>query len=287
METSIKRTLRSIHLTTSFIFWRWILWIRTVVSRLSCCNILHSNREIITLALFCDSCDENELKEHPFWININALFARLTRARVCDFQSEARERCNFLVNNTSIRSSPVLFSLALCAAAQHIIYSGSEVYEYSNITSENGHCEWMSWKEAFISAEKNGTLNIEAHAHARLALRAMTKVEMNNAIPKMQYCQSVTLSKKRDHQATFEISSSKANPVTKDGEMTIGQPVYVYPSRDDYVTSLISQLKAKKPSYNHSCYLVLILDQLWKLPLLFIPMFAPPLNTYQPPRLST
>lgn len=220
-----------------------------------------SNTEIITLALFCDSCDENELKDHPFWININALFARLTRVRICDFRYEARERCNFFVNDTSIRSSPVLFSLALSAAVQYIIYSGSELYEYSNITSGNGHCEWMSWKEAFISAEKNGTLNLEARAHARLALRAMTKVEMST-IQKMHYRQTVTLSKKRDHETAFQISSSKANPVTKDGEMTIWQPVYVYPSSDDYVTSLISQLKAKNPSYNHSCHLVLILDQL-------------------------
>lgn len=215
---------------------------------------ISSNTEIITLALFCDSCDENERKDHPFWININALFARLTRLRICDFRYEARERCNFFVNDTSIRSSPVLFSLALSAAAQYIIYSGSELYEYSDITSGNGHCEWMSWKEAFISAEKNGTLSLEARAHARLALRAMTKIEMST-IQKMHYRQTVTLSKKRDHETAFDISSSK-------GEMTIWQPVYVYPSRDDYVTSLISQLKAKYPSHNHSCHLVLILDQL-------------------------
>lgn len=121
----------------------------------------------------------------------------------------------------------------------------------------------MSWKQAFISAEKNWTLNLEALAHARLALRAMTKVEMNcEAIQKMHHRQTVTLSKKRDHEATFQISSSEANPVTKDSEMTIGQPVYVYPSRDDYATSLISQLKAEIPSYNHSCDLVLILGQL-------------------------
>lgn len=166
-----------------------------------------SSSEIITLALFCDSCDENELQDHPFWININALFAHLTRARICDFWDEARERRNFFVNDTSIRSSPVLFSLALSAAVQYIIYSGLEVYKYSNITSGNGHCEWMSWKEAFISTEKNRTLNLEARAHARLALRAMTKVEM------MHYRQTVTLSKKRDHETAFQISLSKANPV--------------------------------------------------------------------------
>lgn len=77
----------------------------------------------------------------------------------------------------------------------------------------------MSWKEAFISAEKNGTLNLEARAHARLALRAMTKVEMSKAIQKMHYRQTVTLSKKRDHETAFQISSSKANPVTKDGQL--------------------------------------------------------------------
>lgn len=121
-------------------------------------------------------------------MNINVLFARLIRARVCDFRFEARERCNFFVNNTSIRSSPVLFSLALSAAAQYIIYSGSEVYEYCNMTSGNARCEWMSWKEAFTSAEKNGTLSLEALAHAGLALRAMTKVEMNcKAVQKMHY----------------------------------------------------------------------------------------------------
>lgn len=159
----------------------------TTVSRLSCCNILHSHSEITKLALFCDSCEENELIDHPLLININALFARLTRACICNFRFEARERCNFFVNDTSIRSSPVLFSLALSAAVQYITYSESEVYEYSKIISGNGHCEWVSWKEAFISAEKNGTLNLEARAHARLALRAMTKVEMSKAIQKMHY----------------------------------------------------------------------------------------------------
>ena len=113
-----------------------------------------------------------------------------------------------------------------------MIYSVSEVHEYCITTSENAHCEWRSWKEAFISADKNGTINFEAIAHARLALRAMAKVEMNcEAIQGMHHRQTVTLSKKRGHEA---------NPVTKDGERTIGQPLYVYPSRDDYVTSLIS-----------------------------------------------
>lgn len=143
-----------------------------------------------------------------------------------------------------------------------MIYSGSEVYEYCNIASVNAHCEWRSWKEAFISAEKNGTINPEAVANARLALRAMTKVEINcEAIEKMHHSQAVTSSRKRDHGDAFQISSNEANPATKHGEMTTGQPMYVYPSRDDYAASLIFQLKAETRSYDHSCVLVLVLDR--------------------------
>lgn len=77
-------------------------------------------------------------------------------------------------------------------------------------------------------AEKNGTINSEAVAHARLALQAMTLVENTwYAIKKMQHSQVVTLARKRDYDDAFQKSSNEADPATKHGNMINGQQLYV------------------------------------------------------------
>lgn len=96
--------------------------------------ILH----FISVALRSDGEDLRRAETHPLWININEFCAHLTTAEVCDWSHGATLLYDVLLDNQNLREEPILFAVAVSAAAKHMIHAASNVYTFCELA-------WTSW----------------------------------------------------------------------------------------------------------------------------------------------
>ena len=68
------------------------------------------------------------VETHSEWININVFSARLTALNVADSSPQVGILCDRFLEEDEVRENPVLFDLAVSAAAQRMIYAASHVY---------------------------------------------------------------------------------------------------------------------------------------------------------------
>lgn len=126
-----------------------------------------------------DSYTEGLTEEHRLWINLNVFMARLTARHIYDFRSTAQQQFDFFLapDDPKIRSTPSLFSLAVSAAAQHLIYAGLEIYNCMVDSFGEPLGKWHALKEQFLAAEKDKAVSSKASEHARLAVESMVVAE--------------------------------------------------------------------------------------------------------------
>lgn len=125
-----------------------------------------------------------EQKHIPLWISINEICAHLTTAKVCDWSDNATFLCDDLLNNPTLREKPILFTLALSTAAQHMIHTTSNVYTFCKRARTNWGLtyRWKEWKAIFKEAET--VENVKARNGALSAAVAMDKAErLYNHVP--------------------------------------------------------------------------------------------------------
>ena len=127
----------------------------------------------INVALRSDGDDLRCAERHPMWISINEFCAHLTAAEVCDWSHGATLLCDDLLDNSDLRKEPILFALALSAAAQHMIHAALNVYTFCELarTSWKLTYRWDEWKTMFKAAEIVGS--VEAKNDALSAAVAM------------------------------------------------------------------------------------------------------------------
>lgn len=108
---------------------------------------------------------------HSEWININAFSARLTALNVVDSPLQVNTLCNMFLKEGEVREQPVLFDLAVSAAAQHLIHSASHVYRTFGL-----EVDWQIWKEGFQNSLLV-TKDPQVKKYAQLAVAAMQLAE--------------------------------------------------------------------------------------------------------------
>lgn len=135
--------------------------------------ILH----LISVALRSDGEDLRRAETHSLWISINEFCAHLTKAEVCDWSHGATLLCDVLLDNPNLREEPILFAVALSAAAQHMIHAASNVYTFCELarTSWNLTYRWDEWKAMFKAAET--VESMEAKSDVLAAVVEMDKAE--------------------------------------------------------------------------------------------------------------
>lgn len=126
-----------------------------------------------------DSYTEGLTEEHRLWINLNVFMARLTARHIYDFRSTAQQQFDFFLapDDPKIRSTPSLYSLAVSAAAQHLIYAGVEIYNTMVDSFGEPLGKWHGLKEQFLAAEKDKAVSSKASEQARLAVESMAVAE--------------------------------------------------------------------------------------------------------------
>lgn len=100
------------------------------------------------------------------WVQVNALFARLTSANIIDFSSHAVHCLNSLLDSPKERRH-----LFVSAAAQHLIISSTQLFTYCKIT--DSLTLWNKWLQTFSSAAKDSTLGNSERGLARSAAEIM------------------------------------------------------------------------------------------------------------------
>lgn len=134
----------------------------------------------MNLGLYASAKDPRDVENHPAWININQLYARLTASRLCDCPFMARDLCGILLENPVIRENPTLFALNISAGAQLMIYAGLDVYTYCqenlhNIWEGRPASGWNDWKATFRKAGK--LEDPQASKFALMAVMSMDRAE--------------------------------------------------------------------------------------------------------------
>ena len=115
-------------------------------------------------------------EEHPQWISINEFTARLTKADLCDWTHNAIFLFDDLLDKHKLRENPVLFSVTLSAAAQHMVHAAFNVLSFCKYHGCQGQkYRWEEWKAVFKEA---GTVeNIRTRNDALSAVVAMDSAE--------------------------------------------------------------------------------------------------------------
>lgn len=98
------------------------------------------------LALWDDGENVKRVEEHRRWISLNEFSARLTKANVCNWSHNATFLCDELLENPEIRENPILFAVALSAAAQPMLHTALNVYNFcKRHRTSRGHA--YRWEE--------------------------------------------------------------------------------------------------------------------------------------------
>ena len=120
------------------------------------------------------------LEDDEQWINFNAFIARLSAANVsCLGMREVGYLCDCFIMDDDVREHAITFNLIVSAAAQHMIYSASKVFECCEQKSALvlGHLGWKKWLAGFKEAQTNPLIDSRGMKYAKLAVAAMTEVE--------------------------------------------------------------------------------------------------------------
>lgn len=132
---------------------------------------------IIYQALWSDSHDLRRAEEHPRWISIKVFTACLTKVDVCGWTHNAIFLFDDLLDKLKLRENPILFLVALSAAAQYMSHAAFNVLafwkKYSECHGQKYRLE--EWKAVFKEA---GTVeNIKARNEVLSAVVAMDTAE--------------------------------------------------------------------------------------------------------------
>lgn len=100
------------------------------------------------------------------WVEANKLFAKLTSANIFDLTHHAVRILDCLLNSPMKERK-----LYVSPAAQHLIFSGIQLFEYCTIA--DGLTQWNKWLQAFLSAAKDCTLEASERGLARRAAQIM------------------------------------------------------------------------------------------------------------------
>lgn len=117
---------------------------------------------------------------------MNEFSASLTKAKVCYWTLGAIFWYDELVDNSELRENSILFTLALSAAAQHLIHAAFNHYTYCEKarTSWGLSYQWEEWKAAFKEAEI--FKNVRARNDAGSAVVAMDMAWRLYSSPQMK-----------------------------------------------------------------------------------------------------
>ncbi len=109
---------------------------------------------------------------------MNAFYARLTAANLCDCVWEAGWLCESFLNEQGIRENPTLYDVNVSAAAQNMIHAGFQVYHHceTNRTALGVPLRWQAWKVGFKEAQER-TKSLETKKYAHKAAKAMDRAE--------------------------------------------------------------------------------------------------------------
>lgn len=89
-----------------------------------------------------------------------------------------------LLKHDDVRENAVMFNIGVSAAAQYMIYSASNVFEFCERERTSlRHLGWGKWKAGFKEAQTNPLINASGKSHATLAVAAMNEAEMGLESP--------------------------------------------------------------------------------------------------------
>lgn len=88
--------------------------------------------------------------------------------------------CDSFITDDDVRENPVVSNVSLSAAAQHMIYSASKVFEFceQEPTLMFQHLGWKKWMAGFKEAQTNVLIDASGKKYTELAMAAMTEVEL-------------------------------------------------------------------------------------------------------------
>lgn len=84
------------------------------------------------------------------------------------------------IKDDDVRENPVISNVSLSAAAQHMVYSASKVFEFceQEPTLMFQHLGWNKWMAGFKEAQTNPLIDAGGKKHTQLVMAAMTEVEL-------------------------------------------------------------------------------------------------------------